>query len=300
MLRLFSLVRKVAGTDSTVLVTGENGTGKELVARALHFSSNRRDADFVAQNVSAFNDNLLESELFGHIEGAFTGAVRDKKGLFKVADGGTLFLDEIGDMSTGMQVKLLRVLQKGEFTPVGGLDSERVDVRIIVATNRDLESMVRKGSFREDLYYRLNVLRVVVPPLRDRKEDIPLLVEHFLDLHADRGGGPRKRLSPGVMASLLSRSWQGNVRELENEIERLLVLAGEDEEIGVDLLEPVAPDGAPRSYRETGDLASAVAALERDMIAEGLAACGGNKTKLAMRLGISRTTLLKKIKAYGL
>ncbi|RMG18077.1 MAG: sigma-54-dependent Fis family transcriptional regulator [Deltaproteobacteria bacterium] len=304
MARMFAVLEKVVDTDATILVTGENGTGKELIARALHYNGPRRNKPFVVQNVSALNDNLLESELFGHVKGAFTGATRDKQGLFKVADGGTFFLDEVGDMSMAMQVKLLRVLQEGTFLPVGATRPEKVDVRIIAATNRDLKEMVARREFREDLYYRLNVINIRVPPLRDRKEDLPALVEHFLRRQAEKRGLGPKRLSGEVMARFYAYDWPGNIRELENEIERLVVLSGDDEVIGPELLDTAATAyGSGRNlqrFRLKGDLASAVAALEKEMIQEGLVATHWNKTRLAERLGISRTTLIKKIKEYGL
>ena len=302
MRRLFSLLEKVVQSDSTILVTGENGTGKELIARALHYNGPRARGPFVVQNCSALNDNLLESELFGHVKGAFTGATRDKQGLFKVADRGTFFLDEVGDMSMAMQVKLLRVLQEGTFIPVGGTHPVKVDVRIITATNRDLKQMVERREFREDLYYRLNVINVEVPPLRGRKEDLPLLVAHFLTQHVD-GRGP-KRLASEIMARFYAYEWPGNVRELENEIERLVVLSGEGELIDEGVLDvatrPYPEAASPARLAGKGDLASAVAALEKEMIREGLVATHWNKTRLAERLGVSRTTLIKKIKEYGL
>jgi transcriptional regulator with GAF, ATPase, and Fis domain len=214
MRRLFSLLERVAESDATVLVTGENGTGKELIARAIHEGGARRSKPFVAQNCSALNDNLLESELFGHVRGAFTDATRDKPGLFQAADGGTFFLDEVGDMSPAMQVKLLRVLQEGAFTPVGGTSPVEVDVRIVAATNRPLEEMVKRREFREDLYYRLNVIHLVVPALRERLEDLPLLCEHFLSRLAERSGTAPKRLAPEVMQAFYESRWSGNIREL--------------------------------------------------------------------------------------
>ncbi|MDF1565211.1 MAG: sigma 54-interacting transcriptional regulator [Deltaproteobacteria bacterium] len=307
MKRMFHLLEKVSQTDSTCLITGENGTGKELIARALHYGGPRKDGPFVIQNCSALNDNLLESELFGHVKGAFTGASRDKQGLFKVADGGSFFLDEVGDMSMAMQVKLLRVLQEGTFLPVGGTRPEKVDVRIMAATNRKLKEMVDRREFREDLYYRLNVINVEVPPLRDRKEDLPLLVDHFLEQQAQKRGFALKKVSPEVMAHFYAHEWPGNIRELENEIERLVVLSGDETMLSADLLDTGARPGmgspAARNlerFRMKGDLASAVAALEREMIQEGLVATHWNKTKLAARLGVSRTTLIKKIKEFGL
>src|SRR5687768_17463607 len=220
MLDLYSLLDRVAPSDSTVLIQGENGTGKELVARAIHDRSPRREHRFVVTNCSAFNDNLLDSELFGHKRGAFTGAVADKPGLFEVADTGTFFLDEIGDMSPALQVKVLRVLQEGTFNRVGDTETRKVDVRIIAATNRDLKTMVERGQFREDLYYRINVINLVLPALRQRKEDLSIRTDHFLAKHA-RHGADAKRLSAGCFARLETYAWPGNVRELENEIERL-------------------------------------------------------------------------------
>jgi len=305
MQRLFGLLEKVVDSDSTVLVTGENGTGKELIARALHYNGPRRDRPFVAQNCSAFNDNLLESELFGHVRGSFTGANRDKLGLFKIADGGTFFLDEVGDMSAAMQVKLLRVLQEGTFLPVGAVKPEHVEVRIIAATNQPLQEMVKRRQFREDLYYRLNVLNIEVPPLRARLEDLPVLCEHFLSQHGRRSGRQLKRLDPEVLARLYEYTWPGNIRELENEIERLVVLSGDREVITPDFIGRGSLLGAdPRLVaRETvpsGELRTAVQSLEKEMIRRGLVQTHSNKTRLADQLGVSRTTLIKKIKEYGI
>ena len=227
MLDLFRTMDRVVDSESTVLIQGENGTGKELVAKAIHGNSVRRDQRFVIQNCSAFNDNLLDSELFGHKKGAFTGAIADKQGLFEIADGGTIFLDEIGDMSPALQVEVLRVIQEGTFTPVGDTVVRQVDVRIIAATNRDLKRMVERGEFREDLFYRVNVINLTMPPLRDRKDDITLLVDTFLRKHG-RGRRAGKRLSRACFDRMLAYNWPGNVRELENEIERLVVLAGEE------------------------------------------------------------------------
>jgi transcriptional regulator with PAS, ATPase and Fis domain len=312
MQRLFKLLERVADSDTTVLIGGENGTGKELVARALHFNSGRRDRPFVEVNCSALTDTLLESELFGHMKGAFTGAVRDKKGLLEAADGGTLFLDEVGDMSPVMQPKLLRFLQDGSYMPVGDTSTRSVDVRVLAATNRDLPDMVEQGAFREDLYYRLNVIPVMMPPLRERKDDLPLLVEHFLEKMAKRGKtrGVDKRVSAEVMREFYRRRWPGNVRELEAEIERLVVLSGDDEEMGPDLLDPTGGEGAEgpsgsrlpdlAAYRGRGSLEAAVRALEKDLIQAGLVQTHWNKSRLAKDLGISRTTLIKKIKEFGL
>jgi transcriptional regulator with PAS, ATPase and Fis domain len=295
-------------SDVTVLVHGENGTGKELIARALHFSGPRKDKQFVAQNCSALNDQLLESELFGHVKGSFTGATRDKPGLFKVADGGTFFLDEVADMSPAMQVKLLRVLQESTFVPVGGTRPEKVDVRIIAASNKELREAVRRHEFREDLFYRLHVVALEVPALRERLDDLPLLVDHFLEGIAQRTGAARKRLHPELLAGFYDWQWPGNVRELENEIERLCVLAGDAEVIPPELRAQRPARGPANAahlaalvQRGLGsNLATAVGALEKEMIETGLRETHGNKSRLAERLGVSRTTLIKKIREYGI
>src|SRR5262245_58624455 len=218
MQEMYRVLDKVIESDSTVLIQGENGTGKELIARAVHYNSARVNERFVVQNCSAFNDNLLDSELFGHKKGAFTGAVADKQGLFEVAHRGTFFLDEIGDMSPALQVKVLRVLQEGTFTPVGDTQSRQVDVRIIAATHRDLKRMVERGEFREDLYYRVNVISLTVPPLRERSDDIPVLVEHFLRRNAKGRRLKAKKLTQACLERMLEYPWPGNIRELENEI----------------------------------------------------------------------------------
>lgn len=236
MQELYSLLDKIKNSEATVLIQGENGTGKELIARAIHFNSGRKGTQFVTVNCSAFNENLLDSELFGHVKGAFTGAIKDKKGLFEVAHGGTLFLDEIGDMPLAMQVKLLRVLQNGTLTPVGSTETKQVDVRVVAATNKDLKEMIEEGLFREDLYYRVNVINLVVPPLRDRKEDIPMLVDHFLGRECKEKKLAMKRLAKRALEKIFDYPWPGNIRELENEIERLVVLSGADDRIGSELL----------------------------------------------------------------
>ena len=308
MRRLYALLDKLVDSDVTVLIHGENGTGKELIARALHFNGSRKQRQFVAQNCSALNDQLLESELFGHVKGSFTGATRDKPGLFKVADGGTFFLDEVADMSPAMQVKLLRVLQEGTFVPVGGTKPEKVDVRIIAASNKELREMVVRREFREDLFYRLHVVALEVPPLRERLDDLPVLVDHFLDGVSRRTGKARKKLHPELMAAFYEWHWPGNVRELENEIERLCVLAGDAEIVPPELRAqrpPKMSSGAAHLaalvQRGLGsDLATAVGALEKELIETGLRETRGNKSKLAERLGVSRTTLIKKIRDYGI
>jgi transcriptional regulator with PAS, ATPase and Fis domain len=301
MQALYDLVDRIAPSDSTVLIQGENGTGKELVARAIHLASERRDRKFVVTNCSAFNDNLLDSELFGHKRGAFTGAVADKHGLFEIADAGTFFLDEIGDMSPVLQVKILRVLQEGTFNRVGDTEMRKVDVRIIAATNRDLGAMVAAGLFREDLYYRIHVLAVELPALRERREDIPLLIEHFLGRH--RRTRP-KRLAPVCAAQLLAYAWPGNVRELENEVERLVVLAGDAPMIGAELLSPRirqwTPTDAPAPEVDTGSLPAAVESLERRMIGAAMRRHGGNKTRAAEDLKVSRRNLIRLVQKYEL
>jgi transcriptional regulator with PAS, ATPase and Fis domain len=301
MQELYTLLDRIAPSDATVLVQGENGTGKELVARAIHVGSERRDHNFVVTNCSAFNDNLLDSELFGHKRGAFTGAIVDKPGLFEIADTGTFFLDEIGDMSPSLQVKVLRVLQEGTFNRVGDTDMRRVDVRIIAATNRDLAAMVAAGRFREDLYYRIHVLSVVLPALRERRDDIPLLIDHFL---ARQRRHRPKRLTPECAARMLGYPWPGNVRELENEVERLVVLAGDSVMIGPELLSarirswvPVADDS--RAV-DPSSLPAAVEALERRMIGAAMQRHGGNKTRAAEELKVSRRNLIRLVQKYEL
>lgn len=301
---VYALLDKIKNSESTVLVQGENGTGKELIAKAIHYNSPRKDKVFVTQNCSAFNDNLLDSELFGHMKGSFTGAVKDKKGLFEVADGGTFFLDEIGDTSPSMQVKLLRVIQEGTFIPVGSTEPKKVDVRILAATNKDLKDMVEKGTFREDLYYRINVINITVPPLRDRKEDIPLLCEHFLARSAQEKNIKPKILTKRALEKIFDYPWPGNIRELENEMERVTVLAGSESKITVDMLSARIRDFGERSkvqgVRIQGKLRDALEELEREMIREGLKRTGWNKSRLAKELGISRAGLINKVEKYNL
>jgi two-component system, NtrC family, response regulator HupR/HoxA len=301
---VYGMLDKIKNSESTVLIQGENGTGKELIAKAIHYNSARKDKVFVTQNCSAFNDNLLDSELFGHVKGSFTGAVKDKKGLFEVADGGTFFLDEIGDTSPSMQVKLLRVIQEGTFIPVGATEHRKVDVRILAATNKDLKEMVEKGSFREDLYYRINVINITVPPLRDRKEDIPLLCEHFLNKTAQEKAIKPKILTKRALEKIFDYPWPGNIRELENEMERVTVLAGTENKITVDMLSGRIREFGERSkvqgVRIQGKLRDALEELEREMIREGLKRTGWNKSRLAKELGISRAGLINKVEKYNL
>ncbi|MEK6628505.1 MAG: sigma 54-interacting transcriptional regulator [Bdellovibrionota bacterium] len=304
MQSLYALLDKIKFADSTVMVQGENGTGKELIAKSIHYNSHRKDKSFIIQNCSAFNDNLLESELFGHVKGSFTGALKDKKGLFEMADKGTFFLDEIGDTSPQMQVKLLRVLQEGTFTPVGSTEMKKVDVRIVAATNKNLREMVEKGTFREDLYYRLNVINIRVPPLIERKEDIPILVDYFLARIAESSAKPKKQLMGRTVEKLYDYPWPGNVRELQNEIERLCVLTGEENKISHEILSPkileLGEKNKIQGSRLHGKLKDALEDLEREMIKEGLRRTGWNKSKLAKELGISRAGLIMKVEKYGL
>jgi two-component system, NtrC family, response regulator HupR/HoxA len=303
MQELYDLLDRVVPSDATVLIQGENGTGKELVARAIHELSPRQKRRFLVTNCSAFNDNLLDSELFGHVKGAFTGAVGDKQGLFEAADQGTFFLDEIGDMSPALQVKVLRVLQEGTFTPVGDIEMRKVDVRIIAATNRDLVAMVAAGTFREDLYYRINVINLYIPPLRERSGDLELLAEHFLDKHR-RGQAPAKKLARACLERLLAYTWPGNVRELENEIERLVVFAGDDGLIEEQLLSRRIREPEPARTAAASDtghsLPRAVDELERRMIVESLLRNDWNKTRAAAELEISRRNLIRLVQKYGL
>jgi two-component system response regulator HupR/HoxA len=299
MQELYSLLDRIAPSDAPVLIQGENGTGKELVARAIHVRSDRRDRKFVVANCSAFNDNLLDSELFGHKRGAFTGAVVDKPGLFEVADTGTFFLDEIGDMSPALQVKVLRVLQEGTFNRVGDTDTRRVDVRIIAATNHDLAAMVATGRFREDLYYRIHVLSVTLPALRERRDDVPLLVDYFM---ARQPRERAKRLTAECAARMLAYPWPGNVRELENEVERLVVLAGDSPTIGVDVLSQRIRQWSPSSPDaraiDPSSLPAAVEALERRMIGAAMRRHRGNKTRAAEELKVSRRNLIRLVQKY--
>ena len=303
MKRLFGTLRKISRGDSTVLIQGENGTGKELVAKAIHEHSRRLGAPFVVQNCAAIPAELIESELFGHKRGAFSGAHRDRVGLFETANRGTFFLDEIGEMDVSLQVKLLRVLQQGTFLPVGDNVFRKVDVRIICATNRDLKALVDAGEFREDLYYRINVIAVEPPPLRHRRDDIPLLASYFLNKACHRHDRSRKRLSQDAIDALLQYQWPGNVRELENEMERAVIMSGQDRLIGPEQLtltprdEPAAPLDAATARME---LPEAVERLERHMILEGLRRTGWNKTQTAKELGVSRRNLIRKVAQFDL
>ena len=308
MQEIYHLLTKVSNSEATILIQGENGTGKEMVAKAIHYNSPRKDAVFLAVNCSAFNDNLLDSELFGHVKGAFTGAIKDKKGFFEAANGGTLFLDEIGDMSLSMQVKLLRVLQEGTFLPVGATQPKKVNVRVLAATNKPLKEMIAKGDFREDLYYRINVINVTIPPLRERTEDIPLLMDTFLETKCAEMGHPLKQWGKKTLEKMIDYRWPGNVRELQNDVHRLVVLAGEDKTITPDLLgskfmdaqEIGAPTGNLKGINTRGKLKAALEELEAYMIKEGLKRCNFNKSRLSKELGISRASLIMKVDKYDL
>jgi two-component system response regulator AtoC len=296
-------IRKVADYKSTVLLLGESGTGKELVARALHDSSVRAKGPFVPINCGAIPETLLESELFGHVKGAFTDASRNKRGLVEEAEHGTLFLDEIAELPVALQVKLLRFLQEDEIRRVGDTKGLTVDVRVVAATSRDLTAMVQAGTFREDLFYRLNVLQLRIPPLRERKEDIPLLVDHFLAKYATRLKRGGMSLSREALRALLDYGWPGNIRELENTIERAMVLSDSDQ-IGVDSLpEKLSRDKPAGDAPLLGDdlsIKKAVRTIERELIRRSLERTGGNRTRAAELLEISHRALLYKIKEYGL
>ena len=300
---VLDVVEKVADTDSTVLITGESGTGKELIARALHYNSRRADRMFVTVNCGAIPEELLESELFGHVRGAFTNAVSHREGRFSIANGGTVFLDEIGDMSPNLQVKLLRVLQDQTFEPVGSSKTLKVNVRLIAATNQDLEYAIREKRFREDLYYRLNVIPIEIPPLRERREDIPLLVQHFLEaMNREKGKGGAITVSKEALERVYDHDWPGNVRELENLIERLVILRGEGE-IQIDDLPPAfrkgpatPPPGAPRIPSGGLPFNEVVDRFEADLILQALEQTHWNKNRAAQLLGLNRTTLIEKIK----
>ncbi|HVM97181.1 MAG TPA: sigma-54 dependent transcriptional regulator [Candidatus Acidoferrales bacterium] len=295
--RMLSLVDRVVATDSTVLISGETGTGKELIARAIHYNGRRADKPFVSENCGAIASDLLTSELFGHKRGAFTGAGEDRQGLFEVADGGTLFLDEIGDCPPELQTRLLRVLDQGEIRRVGDSFPIKVDVRIIAATNHDLEEDVRQGRFRKDLFYRLSVFSIIPPPLRERRDDIPVLVQHFLDRLTRRSGKRVAGFSLQALEQLASYDFPGNVRELENEIERAFALADEDFFITPDLLSPKFNRKATTAGSDT--LHEAVERLEARYLQEALAKHSGNQTRAAAELGISRRALFDKLQKYG-
>ncbi len=300
MERLFEQLKKVVDTRVTVLVEGETGTGKELVASAVHYWSKRREKLFIAQNCAAMPENLLESELFGHKKGAFTGAANDKKGLFELADGGTLFLDEVGEMPLQLQAKLLRVLQEGEVRPVGASRVIKVDTRIVAATNRDLQKEVEEGRFRQDLFYRLKVFPISVPPLRDRGDDIVLLARHFLKRYAAEFDRDVREFSKEALDGIRSYAWPGNVRELENEIQRLVIQVDDSEFVQAQHLSDRLGVSKGRARPKKGTLKEMMEEVEIELLRDALDEHGNNKTATAKSLGITREGLYKKLKNYGI
>ncbi|HLY92760.1 MAG TPA: sigma-54 dependent transcriptional regulator [Candidatus Angelobacter sp.] len=303
MLKIFDLVGQVATSRSTVLIQGESGTGKELIAKAIHANSSRKNHPFVPVNTGSMPADLLESTLFGHVKGAFTSAISSKKGLFEVADGGTIFLDEIGTMSLETQAKILRVLQDRKFMHLGGIQEIQVDVRVIAATNIDLHVLVREGKFREDLFYRLNVITVDLPPLRSRTEDVPLLVGHFLEKFARENGKPLAQISPEALRPLMDYGWPGNVRELENVIERAVVLCNGGT-VGIDLIPDHivgrGSEGKMFEHRPDASLFEIVEDCERRLIVNMLEKCNWNQTEAAERFHIPLSTLNQKIKRLNI
>jgi len=308
MAEVFSIIDSVAQTSSTILVTGESGTGKEMVARAIHNRSNRKNKSFVVINCAAIPEQLLESELFGHKRGSFTGAIADKKGLFEEGDGGTVFLDEVGEIPPSIQVKLLRILQEGEIRPVGDVSAHHVDVRLLAATNQDLVQAVKEGRFREDLYYRLNVISLTLPPLRDRNDDIPILTYHFLEKYSAKMGKKVDKIAIDALQALQSYTWVGNVRELENVIERAVVLATGDTITARDLparilgesfylLEESGSDLTQFSYREAKD--KMLASFNRAYLKSLLKMASGNISFAAEKAGMDRSNFKKLLKKYG-
>lgn len=300
---VFDLIEKVSDAPVPVLITGESGTGKELVAHALHYNSSRRSEAFVIQNCATFNEHLLDSELFGHVRGAFTGAIKDRDGLFQQADNGTLFLDEIGELPLGLQAKLLRVIQDGTFTPIGDTRVRSVDVRVLAATNKALGKMVSEGKFREDLFYRLNVVNILVPSLHKRSTDIPLLADHFLREFSKKIGREKKVLADDTLALMVQYTWPGNVRELQNEIERLVLLSGSGKEISSNCLSPQIREskraGSIQGIK-TNSLKESLTLLEHSLIQDALTKSEGNKTEAAKLLGISRSNLISKAQRFGI
>jgi len=304
MLKVYDLIDKVAQSRASVLITGPSGTGKELIAKAIHYSSTRKDRPFISINCGALTETLLESELFGHEKGAFTGAVAMKKGRFEVADSGTLFLDEVGEMPPPLQVKLLRVLQEMEFERVGGTKSIKVDVRVLSASNREIKEDVAQGKFREDLFYRLNVIQIEVPPLRERIDDIPLLVKHFIEKYGSDEGKSKIQLSPEVWKAIYTYTWPGNVRELENVIERAVVLNSGEVVTLDDLPEELAGTEAEfdveRFIPPNVPLSTALERIEERLIRRALRQCSNVQAHAANMLGITKSLMQHKIKKYNI
>jgi transcriptional regulator with PAS, ATPase and Fis domain len=295
MQKVYSLIEDLANVETTVLVTGESGTGKELVAEALHYSGDRKDRPLVKVNCSALPESLLESELFGHVKGAFTGAIRDKQGRFQLAQGGTIFLDEIGDVSPRVQQRLLRVLQQKEFERVGDSTPVKADVRVIAATNKDLREKVKTGEFREDLYYRLNVVEVALPPLRDRREDIPLLADHFMKRLNAKLGKEISGVSDDVLKVFMNHPWPGNIRQLEHVLEHAFILCRQN---------AITVEHLPADFKDTVEarrpLLTDGRTDERGMILQALEKAGGNKARTAKLLGISRRTIYRKMDEFNI
>jgi DNA-binding NtrC family response regulator len=294
--KIFRIIEKISATSSSVLIHGESGTGKELIARAIHYNSPRTDGPFIAINCGAIPESLLESELFGYVKGAFTGAQSNRQGMFKAADGGTLFLEEIGDLPMTLQVKLLRALQEREFTPLGSDKSVVFDARIIAATNKSLEEEITVHRFREDLYYRLSVINITLPSLRERREDIPLLVRHFIDKYSQQTGLPSKKISDEAMQRLINHEWRGNVRELQNAIERAVTLS--DDQIETEHL-PQKIRETPTAIRDLTGQTLTLDELERRYIFDTLTRVNDDKAQAAELLGIDLSTLYRKLKRYG-
>jgi len=311
MQEIYRIIAKVAMTDSTVLIYGQSGTGKELIARAIHFNSPRREKQFVPVDCAVLSENLLESELFGHVRGSFTGAVTTKPGLFEVADGGTVFLDEVGNISLSIQAKLLRVLQEREFTPVGGTKAKKVDIRLIAATNKDLEKMIKEETFREDLYYRLNIVPILLPPLRERQEDIPILAVHFLKKYAEEMGKTIKGITPEAMEKMIRYPWPGNVRELENVIERTvvmiddemvrvehLILPGQQEKEVLENQIPLTSEALKEIKKQMRE--KAVEEIERAFVLNALERHQWNVTRAAEEVGMLRPNFQALMRKYNL
>ena len=297
MEKIFEVIRKVADTEAAILITGESGTGKELVARSIHANSSRKDAPFVAINCAAIPRELLESELFGHVKGAFTGAVRDKTGKFQLADGGTLFLDEVGDLPVELQPKLLRALQEKEVEPVGGTRAQKLDVRVVSATNLDIDKAIAAGTFREDLYYRLSVIPIHLPPLRERRKDIPLLIRYF----CNKQGSEKVTFAKDTLETLVMYPWPGNVRELENTVERLLIMRSGDEITHEDLPDKLRESSAPGSaVIRLPDEGYSLEQLEREVVVAALERKAWNQAAAARFLRIPRHTLIYRIEKYGI